>query len=81
METKQHATKETNGSMRRKSKGKLKNTSRQMTMRTQPFKICGMPQKQFLEVSSLPYRLSSKKGEKSQINNLPCHPKELKKEQ
>ena len=35
METKQHATKITNGSMR-KSKKKLKNILRQMTMKTQP---------------------------------------------
>ena len=33
METKQHATKKTNGSMR-KSKGKLKNALRQMIMKT-----------------------------------------------
>ena len=44
METKQHSTKKTNESMR-KSKGKLKNTWRQMIMKTQPFKIYGMLQK------------------------------------
>ena len=32
-----------------------------MIMKTQPFKIHGMPQKQFLEGSSYQYRLSSKK--------------------
>ena len=33
-------------------KGNQKNTSRQMTMKTQPFKIYGMPQRQCLEESS-----------------------------
>ena len=33
-------------------KGKLKNTLRQMIMKTQPFKIYEMPQKQCLEGSS-----------------------------
>ena len=51
METKQHATKKTNESTR-KSKGKFKSTLKQMIMKTQPFKIYGMPQKQFLEGSS-----------------------------
>ena len=51
METKQHATKKTNESMR-KSKGKLKNILRQMIMKTQPFKINWMLQKQCLEGSS-----------------------------
>ena len=52
METKQHATgkKKKKGSTR-KSKGKLKNTLRQMIMKT-PFEIYRMPQKQFLEGSS-----------------------------
>ena len=53
-----------------------------MKMKTQPFKIYGMPQKQFLEGSSQQYRPSSKKKEeKSQINYLTYHPKELEKEQ
>ena len=51
MKTKQQATKKDNGSTR-KSKRKLKNTLRQMTMKTQPYKIYGMQQKQFLEGSS-----------------------------
>ena len=38
METKQHATKKTNGSIR-KSKRKLKNTLRQMIMKTQPLNL------------------------------------------
>ena len=48
METKQHATKKTNVSTR-KSKRKLKNTLRQSTMKTQPYKIYGMHKKQFLK--------------------------------
>ena len=43
--------KPTNASMR-KSKGKPKNILRQMIMKTKPFKIYGMPQKQCLEGSS-----------------------------
>ena len=35
-----------------KSRSKLKNTLRQMTMKTKPYKIYGMQQKQFLEVHS-----------------------------
>ena len=45
METKQHATKNINGSMM-KSKRILKNSLRQMTMKIQPFNIYGMQQKQ-----------------------------------
>ena len=51
METKQHAAKKTDGSTR-KSKGKLKNTSRQMIIITQPFKIYEMLPKQCLVASS-----------------------------
>ena len=36
----------------RKSERKFKNISTQMIMKTQPFKIYGMTQKQFLEVHS-----------------------------
>ena len=43
-----------------KSKGKFKNTMRQLTMKTQPYKIYGMQQKQSLEGSSQQYRPSSK---------------------
>ena len=50
-ETKQSSAKKPNESMR-KSKEKLKNSMRQMIMKTQPFKIYGMWQKQFLEGSS-----------------------------
>ena len=51
-----------------------------MIMKTQPFKIYGKPQKQFLEgFTSMQTFL--KKEEKSQINNLTYHLKELEKEQ
>ena len=40
METEQHATKKSNGPMM-KSKKKFKNTLRQVTMKTQPYKILG----------------------------------------
>jgi len=45
----------------RKSRRKLKNTSRQMRMKTQPFKIDGMLQKQCSEGNSQQYRPSLKK--------------------
>ena len=51
MKTKQHAIKKTNGSVM-KSKNKFKITLRQMKMQTQPYKICGIQLKQFLEESS-----------------------------
>jgi len=50
----------TNGSMR-KSRRKLKNTLRQMIMKTQPSKIYWKPQKQCLEGNLEPYRPSLKK--------------------
>ena len=52
--------KKTSWSMK-KSKGKLKNTSRQMITKTQPFKICKMLQKHFLAGSWHWHRPSSKK--------------------
>ena len=52
-----------------------------MKMEIQSFKIYGMPQKQLLEGSSQQYRTFSKKEEKSQINNLTYHLKELEKEE
>ena len=51
MQTKQHATKKPLGSMM-KSEKKFKNTLRQMKVKTQPYEVCGMQQKQFLEGSS-----------------------------
>ena len=49
---------------------KLKNTLRQMTMKTQPYKIYEIPQKQFLEESSQWYRPSLKNK-----TNLKLQPK------
>ena len=72
--------KKTKGSTR-KSKGKLKNTSRQMIIKTQPFRIYGMMQKHCLKGNSQQYRSSSKKNKKSQINNLTQHLNELEKEE
>ena len=51
METKQHATKKTNESIR-KSKRKLKDSLRQTMMKAQPYKIYVMLLKQFLEKTS-----------------------------
>ena len=51
METKQHATKKTNGSMR-KSRRKLNNSMRQKIMKAQPLKIYGILQKQGSEGNS-----------------------------
>ena len=65
----------------RKSKGKLKNTSRQAVMKTQPFILYWILQKYFLERSSEQYKSSAKKKKKSQINNLSYHLKELEKEE
>ena len=63
------------------TKQKFKNTLRQMIVKTQPFKIFGMLQKQCLEGNSDQYTLSSKKKkkEKSQVENLTHHQKELEK--
>ena len=52
-----------------------------MTLKTQPYKICGMPQKQFLQRSLEGYKTSLKEQEKPQINNLTYHLKESEKEQ
>ena len=51
-----------------------------MTMKTQPFKIYGMPQKEFIG-KFIAIQAFLKKEEKSQINNLTYHPKELEKEE
>ena len=50
METKQHATK--NQWVNEKITRKIKKYSRQMTMKTQPFKIYGMLQRHCLEGNS-----------------------------
>ena len=64
----------------RKSRRKLKNTSRQMIMKTQPLKIYGMQQKQFLG-TFIAIQAFLCKEVKSQIDHLIYHLKELEKEQ
>ena len=49
-------------------------------MKAQPFKIYGMPQKQGSERNSQQHRPSSKKEERSQIDNLTHHLNELEKQ-
>ena len=61
----------------RKSKGKLKNTSRQMIMKTQPPKIYGKPTKAVLREKFTAIQAFVKKEEKSQIDNLIHHLNEL----
>ena len=80
MATKQHATKKTNGSMR-KSRRKVKVTWRQMKMKTQPLKFYWMPPKQCSEESSSLHRTSFYKKEKSQIDNLTHRLSESEKEE
>ena len=74
METKQHATKTPRGQWY----NKFKNTLRQMIMKTWPYKIYGMHQKQFLEGRSQWYRSSQEKNKKNlKQPNLP--PKRIRK--
>ena len=63
----------------RKSKRKFKNTTRQMIMKIQPFKIYEMPQKLYLG-KFIVMQAFLKKEEKSQIDNLFHHLNELEKE-
>ena len=63
----------------RKSRRKLKTTLKQMIMKTQPFKIYGMLQKQCSEGNSWQYRPSSKK--KRDLKLTTHHLNELEKEQ
>ena len=65
----------------RKSNRKFKNTLRQMTMKTQAYKIYGMQQKQSLKEVHSDTALPQKKQEKSQINNLTYHLKESEKQE
>ena len=48
-------------------------------MKTQPYKIYGMPQKQFFTGKFIAIQTFFKKQEKSQINNLTYHLKEIRK--
>ena len=63
----------------RKSKRKLKNTSRQVIMMTQPFKILWDATKAVLRGNFIAIQAFLKK-EKSQIDNLTPHLNELEKE-
>ena len=65
----------------RKLRRKFRNTSRQMIMKTQPFKIYGTPLNKFLDGKSWQYMPSSIKEEKSQVDNLTHHLNELAKEE
>ena len=63
-------------------KRKLKNTLRQMAMKTQkPYKIYGMQLKQILVKYIMIHVFLKKKKKKIQINNLTYHLKELEKEE
>ena len=64
-----------------KSRRKFKNTLKQTITKTQPLKIHGMPQKQCSEGNWKRYGPSSKKEERSQIDNLTLHLNELEKEE
>ena len=63
----------------RKSRRKLKNTSRQVIMKTQPLKIYRMVQKQCSEGHSWQHKLKQEK--KNQIDNLTHNLNELEKEE
>ena len=81
METKQHGTKKKkiNESVM-KSKWKLKYPLRQMTMETHPYKSYGVPHAQSQREAHSDTGLSQKQ-EKSQINHLSHHIKDLGKEE
>ena len=77
METKQHATKKKpNGSVM-KSERKFKNTLRQMTMKTKPYKIYEMEKSSPKREVHSNTDFTQKNKKKTQINNLTYHPKEL----
>ena len=76
METKQHATKKTNGSVM-KSERKFKNTLRQMTMKTKPYKFYEMEKSSPKREVHTSIDFPQKNKKKTQINNLTYHPKEL----
>ena len=63
-----------------KSKKKFKNTLRQMTMKTQPNEKSMGCSKSNLRGKFIAIQAFFKKQEKSQINNLTYHLKELEKE-
>ena len=73
METKQHATKKKpNGSVM-KSERKFKNTLRQMTMKTKPYKIYEMEKSSPKREVHSNTDFTQKNKKKTQINNLTYH--------
>ena len=60
-----------------KSKKKSENTSRQTTMKTQPYKNLWDAAKAVLRKKFIEIQAFLKKQEKSQINHLTCHLKEF----
>ena len=62
-----------------KSKRKFKNTLRQITMKTQPYKNLWEAAKAVLRGKFIVIQAFFKKQEKSKINNLTHHLKELEK--
>ena len=62
-----------------KSKRKYKNTLRQITMKTQPYKNLWEAAKAVLRGKFIVIQAFFKKQEKSKINNLTHHLKELEK--
>ena len=65
----------------RKSRRKLKNTSRQIIMKTQPLKNLWDAAKAVLRGTVIAIWIFFKKEEKSQIDNLIRHLNELEKEE
>ena len=65
----------------RNSKGKFKNTFRQMIMKTQPLKSLWDPVKAVLRGKFIVIQALLKKEEKSQIDNVTHHLNKLEKEE
>ena len=79
METKQHVTKKPR--VNEEIKMELESTLRQFTMKTQPLKIYGMLQKQFLERSSQAFLKKGlpQKRRKNSNQQLNLPPKRIRK--
>lgn len=70
-----------NQCVKEETKEEIKQYLKQMTMKTQPYTIYGIQQKQFLEGNLMMIQGFFKKQEKSEINNLTHHLNELEKEE
>ena len=79
MEAEQYATKEANGSLKKSKRELEKNTWRQMKTKTQQH--LWDTAKAMLKGKFIAIRSYLRKQEKSQINNLILHLKQLEKEQ